>query len=232
MINNLFPTPIYSNTIDSDTLKKLQTDINDYIKNNRNEFNLKAWNCNTETNILCEEEKSFFPKYLKDLIIQNTVSYFSQAGFKLSPFFISGCWLTLGGKGAFQDLHDHLDSTTQRDVFSGVMYISIDENSGGEFIIQSPIDTLVNLLPHSGIESKSERPEYNKSNTAKYKPRVLMNAKEGMFISYPSWLKHGSLDYRSDKKKRISISWNITLLDNITFDSTNALLTNPTNQMI
>ena len=33
MINNLFPTPIYSNTIDSDTLKKLQTDINDYIKN-------------------------------------------------------------------------------------------------------------------------------------------------------------------------------------------------------
>ena len=34
MINNLFPTPIYSNTIDSDTLKKLQTDINDYIKNN------------------------------------------------------------------------------------------------------------------------------------------------------------------------------------------------------
>ena len=71
-------------------------------------------------------------------------------------------------------------STTQRDVFSGVMYISIDENSGGEFIIQSPIDTLVNLLPQSGIESKSEL-EYNKSSK-KYKPRVLMNKKECLYL--------------------------------------------------
>ena len=112
MINNLFPTPIYSNTIDSDTLKKLQTDINDYIKNNRSEFNLKL-DSNTETNILRRRE-IFFSKYLKDLIIQNSILLFST-GLNFT-FFYGGCW-QLWVERTFQDLMT-FNSTTQRDVFS------------------------------------------------------------------------------------------------------------------
>jgi len=195
MINNLFPTPIYYSSIESDVFKKLKKDTNLYIKNNIDLFKTNQWKCNTKTNIFCDNDKSFFPDYLKKLIIEHTSRYMVECGFKARPFLIDDCWLTLGEDGAYQELHDHLGSGTIANGFSAVLYISLEQNKGGEFVLQSPIDTLAKLLPESENELLA--------------PQVHIEPQEGMIISFPSWLKHGSLQYNSVKKPRISISWNI-----------------------
>ena len=61
--------------------------------------------------------------------------------------------------------------------------------------MESPIDTLAKLLPESDNELLA--------------PQIHIEPQEGMMVSFPAWLKHGSLQYKSTEKKRISISWNI-----------------------
>jgi hypothetical protein len=61
--------------------------------------------------------------------------------------------------------------------------------------MQSPIDILSKLLPESDNELLA--------------PQIHLEPQEGLIVSFPSWLKHGSLQYNSRKKERISISWNI-----------------------
>ncbi len=195
MINNLFPTPVYYSSIEEDVLKKLQSDVTEYIALNEDLFKTNQWRCNTKTNIFCDENKKFFPTYLKELIIKNTSQYIVECNFKPRGFIVDECWITVGGKGGYQELHDHLGAGTASNGFSGVMYISCSEDKGGEFIIQSPIDTLAKLLPESENELLA--------------PQIGIEPQEGLFISFPSWLKHGSSQYDCTEKKRISISWNI-----------------------
>ena len=195
MVHNFFPTPIYHTKIDSEILSKLQKDVADYIESNTDLFKTTQWKCNTKTNIFCDEDKEFFPDYLKDLIIEHTSRYIVESNFKHQGFVVDNCWLTLGGNGAYQELHDHMGAGMPNNGFSAVLYISIDPNKGGEFVIQSPIDTLAKLLPESDNNLLS--------------PQIHIEPEEGMMLSFPSWLKHGSLQYNSKKKKRISISWNI-----------------------
>lgn len=195
MINNLFPTPVYYTSIDEEILKTLQKDIKKYIKDNDDLFKTNQWKCNTETNIFCDESRKFFPTYLKDLIIKNTSHYMVECNFKPRAFLVDDCWITIGGDGGYQELHDHLGAGSSSNGFSGVMYISSSPDKGGEFVIQSPIDTLSKLLPESDNELLA--------------PQIHIEPQEGLFISFPSWLKHGSLQYNDTKKKRISISWNI-----------------------
>lgn len=197
MINNLFPTPVFYTSIDSSDLKKLQKDIKKYIKDNDDLFKTEYWKCPTKTNIFCDEDRKFFPKYLEDIIILKTSEYMNECGFVHTPFNVDDCWLTVGEEGAYQEVHDHLGTGTFANGFSSVLYISIDEddNVGGEFVIQSPIDILCKLLPVHKNELLA--------------PQIDIQPQEGLMISFPSWLKHGSLQYNSKKKKRISISWNI-----------------------
>ena len=195
MINNLFPTPVYYTNIESDVLGVLQKDIKKYIKNNIDLFNSNEWKCPTKTNIFCDKHRNFFPDYLKELIMNKTSEYMAECKFKPRPYLIDDCWITLGEEGAYQELHDHMGAGSISNGFSSVLYISIDENQGGEFVMQSPIDILSKLLPESDNELLA--------------PQIHLEPQEGLIVSFPSWLKHGSLQYNSRKKERISISWNI-----------------------
>ena len=195
MVNNFFPTPIYSNKIDSELLTKIKVNLFEYIKENKDLFKTTQWKCNTKTNIFCEQGREFFPDYLKELILEHTSRYIVEGKFKHRPFIIEDCWVTLGGYGAFQELHDHMAAGVPTNGFSAVLYISIEPNKGGEFLLQSPIDTLVKILPESDNDLLS--------------PQIHIEPEEGLLLSFPSWIKHGSLQYNSKKKKRISISWNV-----------------------
>ena len=53
------------------------------------------------------------------------------------------------------------------------------------FFIDSPIDTLTKLLPA------------NNSNPS----RISIPPEEGLLISFPAFVKHGSFIYNSDKRK-------------------------------
>lgn len=195
MVNNLFATPVYFNQIDDEVHSKLKEDVSLYIKENSDLFNTNHWKCNTQTNIFCDDNRKFFPDYLEQLIAENTSRYIAEADFLHQEFIIEDCWMTIGGEGAYQELHDHLDTGNSTSGFSGVLYITSNENNGGEFIMQSPIDTLAKLLPES--------------DNGLLQPQVDVKPKEGLMVSFPSWLKHGSFPYKDKSKKRISISWNI-----------------------
>lgn len=195
MVNNLFATPIYFNQIDSKVHSKLKKDVEKYIKENSDLFTTNHWRCNTQTNIFCDEDRKFFPDYLEQLIAHNTSRYIAEADFVPQEFVIEDCWMTIGGEGAYQELHDHLDSSSTTSGFSGVLYVTSNEDKGGEFIMQSPIDILAKLLPES--------------DNGLLQPQVDVKPKEGLMVSFPSWLKHGSFPYEDKNKKRISISWNI-----------------------
>lgn len=195
MVNNLFTTPVYFNQIDKKIHSKLKKDVKAYIKDNSDLFNTNHWKCNTQTNIFCAEDRKFFPEYLQQLIAENTSRYIAEAEFYHQEFVIEDCWITVGREGAYQELHDHLDSGNTTSGFSGVLYVSSNEDSGGEFVMQSPIDILAKLLPES--------------DSGYLAAQVDVKPKEGLMISFPSWLKHGSYQYNDKKKERISISWNI-----------------------
>jgi|11_taG_2_1085331.scaffolds.fasta_scaffold13073_5 uncharacterized protein (TIGR02466 family) len=196
MINNLFSTQIYDSKIDNDIFNKLKKDVLEYIDDNEKLF-VKNWQCDTLSNVFCEQNEKFLPSYLNELIINHTSKYIIEGGFTPSGFVIDNCWITLGGKGDFQEAHDHLgDVKGSQTTFSGVMYIQAEQNKGGEFFIDSPIDTLSKLLPT------------NNSNPSK----ISIPPQEGLLISFPSFIKHGSFIYNSNKKKRISISWNIKFI--------------------
>ena len=195
MVNHLFSTPIYFSQIDEKIHSKLQKDVLVYIKENSDLFKTNEWKCNTETNIFCDTDRKFFPDYLKELIVEHTSRYMVESNFLAKGFVIDDCWITVGGKGAYQELHDHLGAGSPTNGFSGVLYVSSNLENGGEFIMQSPIDTLAKLLPESENDLLA--------------PQIDVQPKEGLIISFPSWLKHGSLQYNDTEKKRISISWNV-----------------------
>jgi uncharacterized protein (TIGR02466 family) len=196
MINYLFPIPLYNSKIENNTFLNLKENVLEYIENNKELFNTDNWNCNTKTNIFCDSDKKFLPDYLKNIIIEHTSRYIVESGFETSPFLIEDCWITLGEEGAYQELHDHLGSYKQQCHFSGVMYIETDMDSGGEFVISSPIDIMTKLLP----------------KTENIPSEVHITPEESLLLMFPSWLKHGTLQYKSTNKKRISISWNIILI--------------------
>lgn len=195
MINNLFTTPVYYSKIDEAVFTQLQIDTMEYIRDNQNLFTTNEWNCNTKTNIFCDRSKSFFPTYLNDLIIEHTSNFINEGEFINREFVVDDCWITLGEEGAYQEVHDHIGDGNSTNSFSGVLYVSIEENAGGEFVIQSPIDTLSKLLP--------------KNTNDLLASQIHIEPTEGLILSFPCWLKHGTLQYKSNTKQRISISWNI-----------------------
>ena len=196
-IQNLFPTPIYFDRIDAELHHRLKADVYKYIKENDDLFNTNQWKCNTRTNIFCEVERKFYPDYLQDLILHHTSQYLVDGEFTTTKFSVDDCWMTIGTNGCYQEMHDHLGAGQPSNGFSAVLYVDLENDKGGEFVIDSPINTLVKLLPNNTNQELA--------------PQLHIQPKEGLLISFPSWLMHGTLEYTSTEVPRISISWNINI---------------------
>jgi hypothetical protein len=82
-------------------------------------------------------------------------------------------------------------------IFFQLNPFDLENDKGGEFVIDSPINTLVKLLPNNTNQELA--------------PQLHIQPKEGLLISFPSWLMHGTLEYTSTEVPRISISWNINI---------------------
>jgi len=107
----------------------------------------------------------------------------------LPPLELYNIWININPPGSYNHLHNHVGA-----VFSGVYYVSADENQGN-----------IQFERNDGAEYhlpiKMENVTYYNSTRATYKAKT-----GGMYI-FPGWLKH-SVQGNHSQKDRISISFN------------------------
>lgn len=188
MINKNFYTPIIVTSISKDDFSTIKQDTINYITNNKNKFS-KAWRCPTLSTINVPREDNIKSIVLEKVLKNITETYCKEYNFPKVKLNIKDIWVNIAPKGAYQEIHVHLDFITKY-LFSGVLYIDVDENSGG-LRLENPLKQLYHYtLPNPLMDDKFIQPE------------------NGMLVSFPSWLRHEAQINNSDKD-RISISWNI-----------------------
>lgn len=184
-----FQMPIYHSIIDEGSFTKIQKDVGLYIKNNKDKFK-ESWNCNTKTSFY-EKTTPFQSFILEDQIKKHTNIYLKSWGFKVETTLkISNYWINIAEQNNFQESHHHIDSQTLNNIFSGVLYLNIPENSGN-IIFTNPVFPS-NLFPP------------NQS----FPPGYKISPEEKQIIIFPSWLNH-NVETNKSPTPRISLSWNI-----------------------
>ena len=98
-------------------------------------------------------------------------------------------WLNINYKGHYNEKHFHPLS-----VFSGVIYISVNENSG-------------NIIFHTDSPSLHYQNVFNNESDLFYK-EARYAPKNGMILLFPAWIAHSVTANMSDEP-RISIAFNV-----------------------
>ena len=185
-----FQIPIYQSFIEGDSFTQIKNAVSLYIKDNKNEFQ-RAWNCPTLSNI--NSLTLFKSTYLENELKKSTEVYFKEWGFEGNyNLKFSNIWINISPKGSFQELHKH-GSYFSKNIFSGVLYIDTDKDSGDLTLVNPIEDQLLFGLPSSTIPS-----------------RLIITPENKKIIYFPSWMGH-YVGENKNKKDRISISWNVTL---------------------
>lgn len=182
-----FITPIISEILDKNIFNSLKKEVNEYISNNKNEFQT-AWRCPTLSNI--NSSKKFRTPLLENTIKNITENYFSLYKFNPYPIKLNETWINIAPPGAYQEYHMHLDHTVQC-LFSGVLYIDVPKNSGNLRLVNPQKQNGFHMLPSPLLED------------------IFIEPKNGLIVSFPSWLMHEA-QLNNSNEDRISISWNIT----------------------
>ena len=188
-----FQIPIYQSFIEEDSFTQIKKDIDFYIKNYKEEFNL-PWDCSTLSNI--NSSIKLKSPVLEDIIKKITINYFEAWGFeKKYKLYIKDIWVNISPPNSFQEVHNHI-GPFEKHIFSGVFYIDVDKNSGNLNLINPIEDKIINLLPSSTIHSRITIPPENRK-----------------LICFPSWMLHYVGENKTNKP-RISVSFNINVVLN------------------
>jgi len=193
MINKDFYTPILITNISKDNLSIIKQDTINFINENKHKFST-AWRCPTLSTINVPREDNIQSPTLNSELTSITERYCLEYEYSNLKLNVKDIWVNVAPKGAYQDVHVHLDFVTKY-LFSGVLYIDVDENSGGLRLINPLRDLVHYSLPNPQMNDKVIQPI------------------NGMLVSFPSWLKHEAQVNNSDKD-RISISWNVEMILN------------------
>tara|TARA_R110000803_G_scaffold102498_1_gene170586 strand:- start:39 stop:629 length:591 start_codon:yes stop_codon:yes gene_type:complete len=187
-----FQFPVYYGPLDNSTFDLLKKDVLQYINQNYDHFH-KPWNCNTKSSYNIDLKNSFKNNLLEKIIYKIFSDYCNYWEFETIPnLSIEGYWVNIAKKDQFQETHAHIDFE-KRNVFSGVIYINIPEDSGN-LILENPLNLESYLTP----------------NSTKFSKDVIVTPQEKLFIIFPSWLKH-LVGVNNSNQNRISISFNIKL---------------------
>jgi uncharacterized protein (TIGR02466 family) len=182
-----FPCPIYQNIIDEKSFFQIQQDTDDFIKNNINLFQ-QVWQCPTLTTIKTPKSQNINSTTLTKEIKFFVEEYAKFWDWVTSPIVeIGDCWVNIAPKGAYQESHIHGDC-----LFSGVVYLNVDEKSGS-FQFINP------LTPESILLGNPDNFGYFYN----------IIPQPGMIVLFPGWMAHRAL-YNDSNIDRISISFNIT----------------------
>jgi uncharacterized protein (TIGR02466 family) len=184
MLERWFSTPIwFENTVFN--FDRCASKCIDITKTHSNRFlsNVGGWQ-STDIDLLKYEEL----KPIHNIITQKITEFSKDIGpnAKLS---IDNCWLNVNYKGHYNEKHVHPVT-----LFSGVIYISVNENSG-------------NIIFHNNTAAEHYVEIRNNESDLFYKT-VTYKPKNGMILIFPAWLHHSVTPNLSDDP-RISIAFNI-----------------------
>tara|TARA_R110000803_G_scaffold210771_1_gene283648 strand:- start:1526 stop:2113 length:588 start_codon:yes stop_codon:yes gene_type:complete len=188
---NLFSTPVYLELIDKNEFLNSKQDILQFITDNPYKF-INKWNCNTKSNIgsnFLQDSKS---EKLKKIIISTSKKYLNKLEIKCKNIRFDDLWINIAPLGAHQEPHSHLHYNVNN-VFSGTLYININEHTG-RLRFQHPNTLISNLLPP----------------LKHYPDHFDIDPQEGLLVYFPSSLTH-EVTPNNSNMDRISVSWNIQL---------------------
>jgi len=197
-IFTVFSKPIYLNTINYN-LEKIIPNIN---KLQFNKANNRPDNTQASSNKNVLELNEF--KDLKEDIMKYVYDYtHNLLKYTYNDFYITRSWFTKSVKGEYANLHNHNNC-----LFSGVLYIQTDENTGGIVFSDMTNDRL-----------ELEASEYNILNSKSH----TIIPKAGLLIIFPSETYHKILENNSDLT-RISLAFNIYPKGNIGVETSDSFL--------
>ena len=197
-IFTVFSKPIYLNTINYN-LEKIIPNVN---KLQFNKANNRPDNTQASSNKNVLELNEF--KDLKEDIMKYVYDYtHNLLKYTYNDFYITRSWFTKSVKGEYANLHNHNNC-----LFSGVLYIQTDENTGGIVFSDMTNDRL-----------ELEASEYNILNSKSH----TIIPKAGLLIIFPSETYHKILENNSDLT-RISLAFNIYPKGNIGVETSDSFL--------
>jgi len=185
MIENIFPTPIYYESVPSPHLENIQKELGECAETLQYEITdqlrMYSNDHSYQTNIIGDKQLHNFAEEL-DVHIQN---YCSEIGFPLRPYKIDSSWFVVYKKGNHCTVHSH----GHVDI-SGVYYIDTNGQDGNLFFV----------CPTPGLMSSLC---FLKNPSWEHKPEV------GKLMLWPGWLQHGVEENLTDHT-RIALAFNIT----------------------
>jgi uncharacterized protein (TIGR02466 family) len=185
-----FQIPIYQSSIDEDSFIQIKEDVNNFIENKKELFT-STWDCPTLTTFSIHKTNISLIKSLNPTLISqiqsHTNQYFNQWGFENVPEVrIDDLWINISPPNSYQEVHHHGSY-----LFSGVIYINVDKDSG-DFWFINPLASEAILLRNPTIFGRSYNITPNNSS----------------ITIFPSWMQHRVSQNKSNIN-RISISFNI-----------------------
>ena len=194
-MNQPFQIPLYSQSINQDSFNIIKDEVKEYINLNPTKF-IETWDCPTKSTINLPKHKNIKSELLeKEIKIHNEL-YFKHWGFKTSNLNLSSLWINISPPNAYQEPHKHT-TYHRKQLFSGVLYIEVQDNSG-DLILVNPVEDLLGLMPFSNSII----------------PRHKIKPQNGLIVCFPSWMEHYTNQNKTNTN-RISISWNIEVINNI-----------------
>ena len=186
-----FQIPIYQSFIEEDSFTQIKEDVNTFIANHPQDFNL-SWDCPTLSNI--NSSSQFKSISLENELKKATKIYFEAWGYEgRYNLEFSQVWINISPKGSFQEVHKHGDYF-DKSLFSGVLYIDTNKDSGNITLINTIEDQLLFSLPTSKTLARLSIPPENRK-----------------ILCFPSWMDH-FVGVNKSNQNRISLSWNIKVL--------------------
>ena len=188
MVDKSFYTPIIKEQLPPDVFDIIKKDVLGYINNNEDKFSL-TWNCPTLSTIKIPKKDNLYSSLLEKTLKNIIDKYHIEYGFPQCTLNLTDLWVNIAPPKAYQDIHTHLDFI-RKFLFSGVLYINVNKNSG-RLRLENPLKSLHHyMLPTPLMEDQ------------------LIQPQDGMLLCFPSWLRHEA-QMNNSSEYRISVSWNI-----------------------
>lgn len=193
MIKNLYPTPIYTTSLEGSVVQTTENQVLEYIETYPDHFK-HAWACNTVSNVKYKgDDKLKLPAFENEL--KKHVNEYSKI-FKYTDKFkigIESLWVNLAPPGSYQEIHAHTHPY-RKILYSGVYYIKTEEKCG-------------NIIFHTELDA-----HFAQMMKCGFYDDCSVEAKEGTLVLFPAWLKH-RVNLNQSESDRIGISFNIELME-------------------
>lgn len=187
-VEAIFPTPLWIVDLTAEVYRQMNTDLIKDISRLTEPLPALGANGTWQTDPILHEYEEFgkLISVLSDAV-RGALAFLK---IEYQDFEITGCWANINPYGGLNSIHNHPNN-----YISGVYYVSVPEGTGKiEF-------TDPRMGPGSILPPVKEWSRFTCT-------KVMVDAKEGRIVLFPSWLKH-SVPINRTHEKRISISFNI-----------------------